>query len=180
MSILKGVAGTTVGALVGGIAGMGVHNLISPLDSHIGNVGYLFIYGAALSPFGTAAAIWWHGDSNGHNGSYWAAVAGSYAGLLTSAGAFYLLATAGGASGNEDLGGGFVIAGAVSALVLPAVFGTLAYTMSLEPGEAPPPPTGGLIDLQGDSFSLGLPEVSLGFGAGGVDRVNLRLIGARF
>lgn len=83
--------------------------------------------------------------------------------------------------GNEDVNAGVAI---TALLTLPALGGTLGYVRTLDKGSDEPIPSGGLIDLidlNGGSVRLGVPDVSVSLDARGeIDRVDVRLVGARF
>ncbi len=179
-SLLSGIGGGVAGGMLGGLLGFG---LAGPSDCKesdgslcpIGMVPVAAIsttvFGGLGLTFGSAGGVYAYGELSGHSGNYWAALGGSATGLVGAFGLYALV--------NEIDSDAASVTLFASSLILPAVFSTWFYAMSLDSGEQRIP-TGGLIDVDGGVVRLGVPEVGVAFGAEGVERVDVKVLGARF
>ncbi len=170
LSILAGIGGGLGGALLGGLVGHTVHDALVA-DSR-GADDTAVVVGSIGFSFACSAAIYGTGHVRGHRGSYWATVGGTSAATLLGLGLTWFLGMS-----ESDLG----ITGLLSTVVLGPILGTLAYTWTLESGVPEPTPTGGLIDINEGVVRVGMPDIGFGLGReGGIERLDVKLIGGRF
>jgi hypothetical protein len=181
-SILSGVGGGLAGGLLGGLLGYGLahddttcdenDSLACPFSSVALTGAAAGVFGGLGLTFGSAGGVYAYGELSGHSGNYWAALGGSAAGVLGAFGVYALFSEV-----SDDAGKAAFI---TSGLILPAVLGTWTYALSLDEGGEGRIPTGGLIDVDDGVVRLGVPEVGIAMGREGFERVDVKLVGARF
>lgn len=182
LASLSGLGTGIVGGAVGGLAGAAIMATIWNAGNREGDVGFAglgmvligagggsIVAGTFSGPLGT----WGYGNMAGFRGSYWAAVGGWASGLAVTA-LFSVLA-------NTTGIGQFNLAAVISLVALPPVGATAGYVLSLDEAPAPAPPALGLLHYDGESFGLGVPDLTVSIGEDGAfNAATVMLVGGRF
>lgn len=117
------------------------------------------------------AAIYLYGEAAGYSGNYWAAAAGWSLGVVAGVGLL---------EAGQDSGGGALV-GLFALVALPPLGSTVGYVLSIDDGHSEPPPVNALLAIDGDGLRLSGPALSVTLDRkGGLDRVELGLVGGRF